>query len=96
MQKWEYCIITGSGANAGGFAPKYPQLIYFSPNGIETWIDLGNSDAKKRPSGWRKVGEAGYVAHTIAELGLEVWEMVGVASQEYGSHSIYFRRPVGD
>jgi len=97
-QKWEYCVITGVDANAGGFKPHYPVLTYFALNGIETIIDLGNGAKSSRPESWRNVSEAGYVAHIIARLGMESWEMAGVVSESHmqgtGSHCSYFRRRV--
>ena len=98
QQKWEYCVITGIDVDAlGGFEPYYPCLTYFSLNGTEV-INLSNKAASKRPSGWEKANEAGYVAHVIAKLGSEGWEMVGVGSgrsaQGTGPQCIYFRRPI--
>jgi hypothetical protein len=59
QQKWEYCVITGIKVPViAGFNPHYPKLTYFSLNGIETKIDLGNSAASKRPESWRKASEA--------------------------------------
>lgn len=99
-EKWEYCVITGANATAGGFEPSYPKLTYFSLNGIHTESDLGNRAKSSRPEGFRNVSEAGYVAHIIAKLGMEGWEMVGVGSasstQGVGAHCIYFRRRLSD
>lgn len=100
QQKWEYCVITGIDVSSVGFKPHFPKLTYFSLNGIETQIDLGNSAASKRSENWKDVSEAGYVAHIIAKLGMEGWEMVGTGSgssnQGTGIHCNYFRRPIND
>lgn len=99
MQKWEYCVITGvDSSSIGVFKGQYPKLNYFGFNGISQEVDLGNSAASKRPKGWEKVGEGGYIAYTIAKLGSEGWEMVGTGTgssmQGTGTHCIYFKRPI--
>ena len=94
MQKWEYCVITGVSGGGGGFDGSYPKLNYFSKTGIVKIVDLGNGAASERPEGMRKVSEGGYIASTIARLGQEGWEMVGMGVETASYHCIYFRRPI--
>lgn len=95
LQKWEYCVITGLIPYMYGIKPNYPYLTYLSLKGIETPINLGHSCARKRPQGWQKASEEQYVAHVIAKLGVEGWEMVGTATtSSHPAHCIYFRRPI--
>jgi hypothetical protein len=99
MQQWEYCVMIGVQINTQGFGGYYPRLTYLSMSGIERDVDLGSKAAASRPKGWERVSEGGYIAHIIAELGAEGWEMVSAvpqstSAQGVGAHSIYFRRPV--
>lgn len=97
MTKWEYCVIKGVDYLGIGLTPSYPKLILFSLNGISE-VDLSNKSAKTRPAGWEIRTESEYVAHTVAKLGLDGWEMVnavGAASvQGTGATNLYFRRTV--
>ncbi len=92
MQKWEYCVITGVIHQQGRFEGHYPQLIFFGLNGISECIELNNK--LTIPQAFLKGPEGGYIAHTIAKLGFEGWEMVGVGSNESGVNNLYFRRPI--
>lgn len=80
------------------FEGKYPQLYYFGLNGISKQVDLGNGAASQRPEGFKKVSEGGYIAHVIAKLGSEGWEMVGTGKGNdqngLGSNNIFFKRPI--
>jgi len=99
MQKWEYCVITGvDNSSIGTFTGHYPRLSFLGLRGISEEVDLGKNAAPKRPEGWEKVSEGGYIAYTIAKLGSEGWEMVGTgtgsSTNGTGSHCIYFKRPI--
>jgi len=97
MQKWEYCLITGVEVSSiGKFDGYYPRLYFFGLNGLSQEVDLGNSGASQRPKGLEKVSEKEYIAHMIAKLGSEGWEMVstGKGGRGSGSNCIYFRRPL--
>jgi hypothetical protein len=97
-QKWEYCVITGIDTSRGGFYTYYPQLTLFSLEGIRLVQDLGDQSRKNRPTGWENTREVDYVAHIIAELGLDGWEMVGAgtgsSADGTGPQCLYFRRPI--
>jgi hypothetical protein len=101
MTRWGYCMITGlNGGGSSGLdiACFYPRLIRFCAGGTKTEEDLAKRAAASRPRKWRDVSEAGYVAHVIAELGSEGWEMVGTGSGpvtgELEYRCIYFCRPI--
>lgn len=97
MEKWEYCVISGVGFISSTLFPNYPELIFFSVDGITKRIDIGNNAAHKRPEKFVKASEGEYLAHIIAKLGIEGWEMICAVSQDrssegIGPHCIYFRR----
>lgn len=99
MQKWEYLVISGVKVSSiGRFEGKYPRLTYFGLSGITQEVDLGNSEASKRPQGFQKMREGGYLAYIIAKLGSEGWEMVGTGKGEdqngLGANCLYFKRPI--
>jgi len=99
MQKWEYCLITGVMVSSiGKFEGRYPRLYFFGLDGLSQEVNLGDSVASQRPKEFQKVSEGGYIAHWIAKLGSEGWEMVGTGKGDdqsgLGANSIYFRRPL--
>lgn len=101
MQKWEYCVITGVVINTNGvLTGRNPRLYHFSLDGIDKKEYLGDNAANARPRGWKDVNETGYIAHTVAMLGSEGWEMVGTGMgneiEGIMAHCIYFRRPIED
>jgi hypothetical protein len=87
-KQWEYCFITGIATRSAMLFPNYPTLNYISLKGIEM-KDLGNKASASRPDEWRTASETDFVAHMIARLGLDGWEMVSVQAE-----CIYFRRPI--
>ena len=100
MNQWEYCVLTGVMVpTRGDFSGYYPHLFKFSKDGIAEEMDLTKKGAAKRPDGWEKASEGEYIAATIAQLGMQGWEMVGTGLGmlnfgDWGSHSIYFKRPI--
>ena len=83
MSQWEYCVITGISFGAG-FSTHYPHLICFTPDEdgwATTYFD--------KPRGESEVDRT---ARTIAKLGEEGWEMVGVACDDRGRQTVYFKR----
>jgi hypothetical protein len=66
MQKWEYCAIVGMAKHTRNLNPHYPALWYFTSEGCKV------SEIKS--------AETNSVAMTIAKLGDESWEMVGVGA----------------
>jgi hypothetical protein len=73
----------------------FPRLYFFGLNGISQAVNLADNGVRDRPAEWQKAYEPDYMAHIIAKLGLEGWEMVGTGTHtDVRSHCIYFRRPI--
>jgi len=66
MQKWEYCALVGMAKHTRNLNPHYPALWYFTPDGYKI-VEI-------------KGAEYSGVAATIAKLGEDGWEMVGVGA----------------
>ncbi len=98
MQQWEYCALFGANKSERELKPNYPTLVYFTKQGQET-VPLDNAHRSERPSAWQDADEAEYVAHTIATLGLDGWELTttarGSSLEGTGAITLYFRRLVG-
>ena len=92
MDQWESCVLTGTSSDSVLFKPYYPRLTYFSLDGISEEVNLGANAADSRPEDFRAVSEANYVAHIIARLGLEGWELVGWGNNGVFRHSLFFKR----
>lgn len=92
MQKWEYCVITGVNG-WGRVRVSSPQVYFFGLNGFSQIIDLD-----KPPKEFEKMSDDAYLAHTIAKLGSEGWEMTGTGSEKFFQdivrQTIYFKRPI--
>ena len=78
MQKWEYCAITHIGSNDRGLITTLDSstLEAFTTSGVR-FTELGNF---------------GEVAQTVAELGMEGWELAGCGNTSEHSHTLYFKR----
>lgn len=87
MQKWEYCRLVGIGKGWGFESAShnyYPELIFFTVEGEKHEKLSGESESLR-------------VSKRIAELGLDGWEIIGVASrgpENYQSDTIYLKRPI--
>jgi hypothetical protein len=79
MNKWEYCSLDWY--NGRGYV-----LTFFKSNGAVS-TDLKKDKLKGDKNDW----ESGH--RTIAELGLDGWELVS-HDQEVGRSSLYFKRPL--
>ncbi len=79
MQKWEYCAIKGVASMSRDMHPNFPALWGFSVEGLKI-IEMKGKDEKEQ------------VAHAIARLGEDGWEMAGVGADGEVSHIIYFKR----
>jgi len=93
-QKWEYCRLTGYCGSAsavdGYMGTNDPYLTYFDLERGATKVNLGKKHAKDhRPDEWKRASDGVYMAHTIARLGIEGWEMVG-----FQDYDFWFRRPI--
>lgn len=98
MQRWEYCAIFGANKSERDLTPKYPTLVYFTKKGAET-VRLDNRSRAERPLEWQDAEEGEYVAHIIATLGLDGWELLSTFAgalglEGMGSTAFYFKRPV--
>lgn len=84
MQKWEYCIV-GPIKGDHRWAGHYPSQIFLTANGqTQTPIE-----------GSKKETEEEVLAKTIAQMGMEGWELVAAGSvKEVTFHYLYFKRPV--
>lgn len=81
MQKWEYCrLLYDAGTR------DYWELRYQPTGSASHRIkrDAAKGDADDTAAWWR----------TIADIGLEGWEMVGAYQDTGGSHHLYFKRPL--
>ena len=98
MIQWEYCALFGANKNERELKPNYPKLIYFTKQGQQI-VELDNAHRSERPSAWQEADEAEYVAHIIATLGLDGWELTttarGSSLEGSGAIALYFRRPIG-
>ena len=78
--RWEYCAVVGidrRSLNSRDLYPHWPALWYFTSTGV-----------RQRDIRGDEVNEA---ARTIATLGDEGWEMVGVGGTS--GDILYFKRP---
>jgi hypothetical protein len=81
MQKWEYCAVVGIVRNERRLEPKFPAIFWFTPGGFRVTEIKGK--------------ENDMTATSIAELGEQGWEMVGVGTGYQGvSQTLYFKRPL--
>jgi hypothetical protein len=86
MIKWEYCVLTGvSAGDEEGFDPQSPRLYLFTRDGRELLESFEGSTAE--------MTVRDQVAHQIARLGNDGWELAGTGTTGGGeSHSLYFKR----
>ena len=86
MQKWEYCAIVGIKRDDLDFRGYHPRIWRFIGNGIEiTRIDENTVSE-----------DTTELAKSIAQLGEQGWEMVGVGhSNHHDENILYFKRPIG-
>lgn len=103
MQKWEYCAIGPVKWESGQFAFHYPNLFYFTLDGIKKVNIQGGGEVIDDNGKKDFVNEKKLFSITLTKLGLEGWEMVGTGaynrevpgnSNEF--HMIYFKRPIED
>jgi len=81
MTKWEYCAISGIEYVVSGFRTNYPHLHQFTPSGITETQIKGQG------------GETNVVAATIAQMGNDGWELVGVGRERADLGDVlYFKR----
>ena len=82
MQKWDYCALSGVGNLSGNFATHYPGMWFFTALEGAKAIEVSGR------------GEEVVVARTIAKLGLDGWELVGVSPGYSGWATLFFKRPI--